>query len=224
MYQELYTMKFTISGDDADLRINQLYVAGWTGRDRDAVDHHIEELAAIGITPPSKVPLYYRVSNALLTHDKTIDVLGNSTSGEIEPLLIQHKDELYIGLASDHTDRELEAYSVAASKQACPKPAASELWKMDTVKDHLDSLLLHCKIEEDGQWVTYQEGSLSAIKPLAELICASEFTDNSAMLCGTLGAIGGVRAAFKYKMQLEDPVLKRKLELAYSVINLPVVK
>ncbi|MEO9527100.1 MAG: DUF2848 family protein, partial [Roseibium sp.] len=39
---------------------DRLIVAGWTGRDRAAVDHHIEELAAIGVPTPSSVPLYYQ--------------------------------------------------------------------------------------------------------------------------------------------------------------------
>lgn len=216
-------MKFTISDNEVDLRIEHLYIAGWTGRNKDAVNHHIEELAAIGIAPPSQVPLYYRGSNTLLTQDSIIEVLGDATSGEVEPLLVQHNGVVYLGLASDHTDRELEAYSVAASKQACPKPAASGLWTFESVKNHLDLLVLRCQIKEESKWVIYQEGLLSNIRPLAELMNASGFGDNSAMLCGTLGAIGGVRAAQDYKMELDDPVLNRNLQLEYSVTNLPIV-
>lgn len=216
-------MKFTISGNEIDLRIDHVYVAGWTGRNKDAVNHHIEELAAIGIAPPSRVPLYYRVSNTLLTQNSTVDVLGAGTSGEVEPLLIQVNGDIFIGLASDHTDRELEAHSVAASKQACPKPTATELWTLESVKDHLDALILRCHIKENDHWVIYQEGTLSNIRPLAELMNASGFDNNCAMLCGTLGAIGGVRAASSYRMELEDPVLKRTLQLQYSAVALPIV-
>ncbi|MFK7854707.1 MAG: DUF2848 domain-containing protein [Granulosicoccus sp.] len=216
-------MNFTVAVNVLDVPIQHVYVAGWTGRNKAAVDHHIAELAAIGIDPPSQVPLYYRVSNSLLSQDSIIEVLGNGTSGEVEPLVVKHQGELYLGLASDHTDRELEAHSVAASKQACLKPAAKELWKLDSVLDHLDSLILRCQIKEDGQWISYQEGALSSIRPLAELVQASGLDENSAMLCGTLGAIGGVRAASDYKMELEDPVLNRKLLLNYSVVVLPVI-
>lgn len=216
-------MKFSTPGGDIDVTIEHCYVAGWTGRDRRAVDHHIEELAVIGIAPPSTVPLYYRVSNALLVHSPSIEVLGKGTSGEVEPLLVQQAGKLWIGLASDHTDRDLEAHSVAASKQICLKPAAQYLWDYDEVKDHVDSLLLRCSIEEGGQWVTYQEGELSSIRPLAELMEGSRFGDNSAMLCGTLAAIGGVRPAYNYKMELEDPVRHRTISMEYSVSLLPVV-
>ncbi len=216
-------MKFTTADGELDIAIDHLYVAGWTGRDKSAVDHHIEELAAIGIAPPSQVPLYYRVSNALLTQNASIEVLGEGTSGEVEPLLVQKQGQLWIGLASDHTDRELEAHSVAASKQICLKPAANELWKFDDVKDHIDSLILRCFIKENGAWVSYQEGALSSIRPLAELMKGSGFADNAAMLCGTLGAIGGVRPASEYKMVLEDPVRNKKITMAYSVNTLPIV-
>lgn len=217
-------MKFTNSGHDVDMTTDHLYVAGWTGRNKEAVDRHIEELAAIGIAPPTQVPLYYRVSNALLTHDNIIEVLGDETSGEVEPLLIQKDDEIWIGLASDHTDRELETYSVAASKQVCLKPAAREVWKYDEVKDNLDELYLRCSIQEGGEWVTYQQGNLSNIRPLAELMVASNFGNNSAMLCGTLSAIGGVRSASEYRMELEDSSRNRRIAMNYSVRKLPIVK
>ncbi len=216
-------MKFTTPTGEIDFIIEHCYVAGWTGRDKGAVDHHIEELAAIGIAPPSTVPLYYRVSNALLTHAPIIEVLGEGTSGEVEPLLMQRDGVLYLGLASDHTDRDLEAHSVAASKQACLKPAATQLWHYDDVADHIDSLRLRCSIEEDGKWVSYQEGALANITPLAELIKGSGFAENSAMLCGTLAAIGGVRPASKYKMEIEDPIRSQSIKMEYNTKQLPIV-
>lgn len=177
--------------------------AEWTGRNREAVDYHIDELAAIGIAPPSQVPLYYRVSNALLTQENMVEVLGDETSGEVEPLLLQKDGEVWIGLASDHTDREL--------------------WKYDEVKDDLDKLVLRCSIKEGGEWAIYQQGPLSNIRPLAELMQESGFGDNSAMLCGTLSAIGGVRPATEYRMELEDPIRNRRINMNYSVRKLPVV-
>ncbi len=216
-------MQFTIPTGNKTFHIEHCYVAGWTGRDSAAVEHHINELAAIGIAPPSTVPLYYRVTNALLTQSATIEVLGDKTSGEIEPLLIKQQGELWIGLASDHTDRELEAYSVAASKQACLKPSAKELWRYSDVKAHSDALIMRCSIKENNQWVTYQEGSLSSIRPLDELIEGSKLQDNSAMLCGTLSAIGGVRPATEYKMELVDPELNKTIQLAYTVNVLPII-
>ncbi|MBL4727660.1 MAG: DUF2848 family protein, partial [Rhizobiaceae bacterium] len=74
------------------------------------------------------------------------------------------------------------------------------------------------------EWVVYQEGELSNIRPLSELTSNCGFGDNAAMLCGTFGAIGGVRPASRYRMELEDPVLGRKIQLNYSVTTLPIVE
>ena len=216
-------MKFNHSGSEIDLAVERLYVAGWTGRNADAVQHHIDELAEIGVAPPSEVPLYYRVSSSLLVHSDTIEVLGTETSGEVEPLIIQSAGALWLGLASDHTDRSLETHSVAASKQICAKPASKEVWRLCDVEADLDTLMLRCSIKEDGSWVSYQKGTLSNILPLQKLISGSGMGDNSAMLCGTLGAIGGVRASQSYRMELEDPKRSRRLTMEYSIRSLPIV-
>lgn len=216
-------MRFLVNETEIAARINGLVVAGWTGRDLQAVQHHIDELAALGVVPPSQVPLFYRVSTSLLVQSPEIEVIGPATSGEVEPLLAKLEGTLFLGLGSDHTDRDLEAVSVAASKQACPKPVADRLWHFREVEPHLDQLILRCEIEEDGQWTTYQQGTLSAIRPLVDLAESAGLADGQAMLCGTLGAIGGVRPASYYRMSLTDPVLDRAIQISYRVRPLPVV-
>lgn len=216
-------MQFETSTGPQSFRINALFVAGWTGRDTAAVRHHIEELAAIGVPPPTTTPLFYRVGTNLLCQADRIEVLGNETSGEAEPLIIISNDQIWLGLGSDHTDRGLEAVSVAASKQACPKPVAADLWRWSDVEDRLDDLTLVSEIFEDGDWVTYQSGTLAAIRPLAELIDATQLPVNAAMLCGTLTAIGGVRAADRFRARLHDPMTGRTISLGYDCICLPIV-
>jgi hypothetical protein len=43
-----------------------------------------------------------------------------------------------------------------------------------------------------------------------------------AMFCGTLAAKGGIRPAARFAMELEDPVLGRRLRHEYSIRVLPV--
>ncbi|NIA70621.1 DUF2848 domain-containing protein [Pelagibius litoralis] len=224
-------MRFSCGNDLLDIDVNHCIVAGWTGRDPAAIQHHVDELAQIGVAPPSAVPLYYRVSSSLLTQASVIEVVGPGTSGEVEPLLIQQQGALYLGLASDHTDRDLEAHSVALSKQACAKPAATALWRFEGVAGHLDDIMLNSWIREgDGDaWVPYQSGSLGAIRPLADLIEGSGITaaasdSAAAMLCGTLGvSSGGVRSASAFRMELKDPVLDRSITHAYDIVTLPII-
>ena len=202
---------------------NRLIVAGWTGRDRSAVDHHIEELAALGVPAPSSVPLYYQCAPSLLTQETTIQVLGPDTSGEAEPFLVRVDGTTWIGLASDHTDRALEAHSVAASKQVCAKPVADRLWKLEDVADHLDDLKLRSWVLEDGRWIAYQDGTLASILPLQRLIDGAGLANGTAMLCGTLPAIGGVRPAASFKMALTDPVRDRSIEWGYKTSSLEII-
>lgn len=216
-------MAFTLDGAPLLLPIRALVVAGWTGRDGAAVQHHIRELAELGVAPPSRVPLYYRVSPALLTQEGAIDVLGPGSSGEVEPLLVQAGGRIYLGLASDHTDRDLEAHSVAASKQACAKPVAGDLWALEPISGHLDDIVLSCWIDEDGREVLYQQGPLGKIRPLAELCAGGGLADGTAMLCGTLAAIGGVRPAARYRMQIADPTNGKTISLSYGVRTLPII-
>ena len=43
------------------------------------------------------------------------------------------------------------------------------------------------------------------------------------MFCGTLPAIGAIRSSSRFEMEIEDPVLGRKLAHAYEVTALPIV-
>ncbi|MFY0312764.1 DUF2848 domain-containing protein [Leisingera sp. D0M16] len=204
--------------------IDHLTIAGWTGRDPDAVQHHIDELAELGVAPPSQVPLFYRVSRSLVTHADEIEVLGTANSGEAEPVLVNRDGTLWLGLGSDHTDRELEAISVAGGKQACPKPVATGLWHFDEIEARQDEILLRCHVEEDGAWVPYQDGTLAAIRPLRSLVEQTGLETGGAMFCGTLAAIGPVRPAKAYRMELIDSRPDRSIRLEYRVRTLPVVE
>ena len=58
-------------------------MAGWTGRDQAAVQHHVNELGALGVPPPIATPLFYQMEPALLSIADAIDVLGDGTACEL---------------------------------------------------------------------------------------------------------------------------------------------
>lgn len=219
-------LSFTHADGELAVRPDAVVVAGWTARDEAAVRHHIDELAALGVPPPSSFPLYYRVSASLPTFASSIDVVGEQTSGEAEPVLVHAGGERWLGLGSDHTDRALESHSVALSKQACAKPLCAALWRHADVADHLDALELRSWIDEGSGWTAYQDGTLGSIRPLDELVAGAGDAlrgDGALMLCGTLPALGGVRPAQAFRMTLHDPVLGRTLEHEYRIRTLPLV-
>jgi hypothetical protein len=208
--------------------IEDLVIAGWTGRDVAALNHHIEELKAIGVQPPSKVPLYYRVAAQTLTQADRIQVLGDDTSGEVEPVLVGAADRLWVTVGADHTDRKLETYGVAASKQVCPKVIGRTAWRFEEVEPHWDRLMLRSFVTEAGKKVLYQEGPLARIRAPRDLIAGwrngeKRLPAGAAMFCGTLPAIGAIRSSPRFDMEIEDPVLGRKLVHAYEVTALPIV-
>jgi hypothetical protein len=203
-----------------------LIVAGWTGRDEKALRHHIEELAAIGVPRPSSVPVFYRNSTANITQAERLQVLGPDTSGEVEPVIVAMTDGLWLGLGSDHTDRKAETMGIALSKQLCGKVMGRTLWRFDEVAPHWDQCVLRAYAVIDGKRVKYQEGTLAAMRTPEDLMGRYPGAARAAgtvMFCGTFGAIGGIRPAARFEMELEDPVLGRKMTHAYDIEALPVV-
>ncbi|MBX3551725.1 MAG: DUF2848 domain-containing protein [Pseudolabrys sp.] len=208
-----------------DVTPGELIIAGWTGRDAAALEKHMAELEELGVRRPSQAPIFYASSVSRLVVSDLIEVLGDSTSGEAEFVLLQRNGVLWVGLGSDHTDRELEAHSVAASKQICDKPIARQFWRYDDVAPHWDALLLRSYATNGGQRALYQDGGVAQMRGPADLIAryaSSGLPDNAVMFCGTVAVIGGIRPAERFECELEDPKLGRKLSFGYRVRCLPV--
>ncbi|MEI7114057.1 DUF2848 domain-containing protein [Serratia sp. TMDUHS_CL] len=232
-----FTLPESCGAATLNVEIDHLVIAGWTGRDREAILHHIRELAELGVPQPSAIPLFYRVAVNQLSQQEVIEVIGSATSGEAEPLIFAHRGELFVSLASDHTDRQLEAHSVALSKQICVKPVARAAWPLQEVLEHWDSLILRSWIREEGQWRLYQQGCLAALRTPGDLLeryftgmqppgcglAQPQTPDGFAMTCGTVAAIGGIRPAGEFRMELVDEVLGRTISHRYRSIELPVV-
>lgn len=207
--------------------VDALVIAGWAGRDEAALHHHIEELAAIGVPRPSSVPVFYRVSASLLTQAARVEMLGGEGSGEVEPVLVSTADGIMLTLGSDHTDRKAETFGIALSKQMCAKPIASEAWPLAEVEARWDSLVLRAHAVIEGRRVLYQDGRLASLRPPADLMArrpgGPALPVGTAMFGGTIGAIGGIRPASRFEMELIDPATDRALRHAYDIVELPVV-
>ena len=206
--------------------VEDLVIAGWTGRDAGAVEAHIAELAAIGVARPPRIPCFYRVSAALATTAPAVQVQGAESSGEVEFVLYGTADGMLVGLGSDHTDRKVEAWSVSVSKQMCAKPVSGSVWRFEDVADHWDSLILRSWAVIDGARELYQEGAVSAMRAPDDLIArytggAAALPAGTAMFGGTLAVRGGVRPAGRFEMEISDPVSGRGLRHGYDVAALP---
>lgn len=211
----------------AIVEVDRLTIAGWAGRDQTAIEHHIAELAELGVKRPSTTPCFYRLGAELLTQAEQIDVVGVKSSGEAECVLVRSNAGLLVTVGSDHTDRGVEAYGVTVSKQVCPKPVARDAWRFDDVAGHWDQLELRAHAIANGERRVYQQGSVASLLPAADLLERAPLAQGAAMFCGTLavqGGIVGMAGGDALELELHDPILNRTLRHAYRVRALPIVE
>lgn len=220
-------MEFLVNGISRRIEIVSLVIAGWTGRGKAAVEHHIAELAAIGVKRPSTVPCFYRLGANLLTTAREVEVVGEDSSGEVEFVLVSAPDGLYVGVGSDHTDRKVEAYCVTVSKQMCPKPIGRELWPFAEVEGHWDRLMLRSHATRKGKRRLYQEGAVSGMLAPGDLLdrfadSGGKLSPGTAMFCGTLAVRGDIGGGERFEIELRDAVKNRSLSHEYATRSLAI--
>ena len=189
------TLTFNVAGTGGTIELTGFHavVAGYTGRDAAAVQHHIDELAAIGVAPPPEVPMFYAVESNTVSSAEQLTVTGDKTSGEIEPLYVRHGGRYYLGIASDHTDRHIETFDIGDSKRACPKPVAGTVIPVDSLQRlSLDD----CRARSWVDGRPYQDGTLDGLRTpvnVVELLLERTAIGGGDFIClgGTLPVIGG---------------------------------
>ena len=201
-------------------------LCGYTGRDQSAVKRHIEELKKEGVKPPPSVPTFYPKPPLGVTLDGDIYVEGHETSGEIEYVLLANPQGIWVGLGSDHTDRELERLDILKSKQVCPAILSRSLWKYEEIKDHWDEIGIRSWATKEGKKMPYQESTLSTILPPEELIRLVQqkvrgSLEGIVIYSGTPPLkTESMIFADRFEGELYDPLLKRTLTLSYSIHTL----
>jgi len=210
-----------------EMQIDSCVAAGYTGRNRESVQTHIDELKKLEVATPYAIPAMYWISPARLTNHDRLVVVGEKTSPEVEFFLASDaKGSLYVTVASDHTDRQLEAVSVGKSKQVCDKVLGDIFWKVDDISDHWDDILISSKILTDDKWITYQSGTLAEImhyNDLLDLVKAEKPAGKApCLLSGTIPIAGG-EAIFtsSCEITLVDPLLHRTIIKKYDITVMP---
>lgn len=208
-------------GAGIDFTPRRVIIAGYTGRDQEAVRAHINELAAQGVPPPAEVPAILHATLDRLTADSEVQVLGADTSGEAEAVLLVKGAEIWVAVGSDHTDRALETVSIGASKQVCPKPVSAEVWSYAQVRERWDSLLLRSWVGETGRDQLYQEARMSQVLLPEDLLAIlrprlGELVDGAVIYTGTIALAGGRFVTKPYfEAELLDEATGRSLRCVY---------
>lgn len=168
-------------------------LAGYTGRDRAAVQRHIDELAEQGIPPPDQVPAIY--PGAQVQVNGELAASAGWSSGEVEFVLLLTRRGMFVGVGSDHTDRELERTAMVEAKQAFPKILGRDVWPLNALLPEWDRLRLQSWLDRDGDRVAYQEGPLASILAPVDLLELIEPQERRTGLVLFSGTVPSVRAA-----------------------------
>ena len=129
---------------------------------------------------------------------------------------------IYVGVASDHTDRELERLDIRKSKQVCPTILSRKLWNYAEIKETWDQITIRSWAIKDGQKNLYQESTLGSILPPEDLIQRVQ-----EQVTGSLGGIAifsGTPPLLAGEMifegELLDTHVNRKITVAYDIHTL----
>jgi 2-keto-4-pentenoate hydratase/2-oxohepta-3-ene-1,7-dioic acid hydratase in catechol pathway len=213
--------------------IRRMINAGYVGRNRSAVMAHIEELRREGIPPPPSVPLVFPVMSHNITTSNRIEVVSSKTSGEAEYVLLIGGGKIYVGVGSDHTDRELEKASIVQSKQVCQNIVSSAVWDYGDVQSTWDDFILRSWVKEEGSEgeVLYQSAALSSIIHPEELMkfVQSRVTggigEGTVIFSGTVPVVAD-RMIYggHFRCELTSPRSGRSLGCGYQVHVLDYVR
>lgn len=213
-----------VRGNVVTVAVDRVVNAGYSGRDRESVQEHVDELVADGIEAPDRVPTTYRVPPGVLRVDPgAIQVVGEDTSGEAEFALLVTGDETYVVAASDQTDRDLERADVRKSKAIAPNVLSRDAWRFSTVRDRWDDLELRAWNTVGGERQRYQDATLGQIlepETILEMVRDRYGgpLDGTAILSGTVPVVSGeLQPGSRFEVELADPENDRSLSVAYDV-------
>jgi hypothetical protein len=215
------TVTSALGSRPLEFDVSAVWNGGWAGRDQAEVRAHVAELAAHGVPAPAVTPIWFPLSTNLATTAGRVQVISGESSGEVEYALLFAPEEVLVTVASDHSDRGFERYSIQASKQLYPNVIAPDAWPLSECEDHWDSLQLRCWITGAGSRRLYQEAALSSLIGAREWIRVLEregiARPGLVFLSGTPGTVGGLAYGDAYELELADPVRGRAIRHSYTV-------
>lgn len=222
------TVRFSVvGGREREVVVRYALNAGYAGRDTAEVQHHVDELAELGVPAPTRVPTLYPLSATLVSQAGEIQVPHARTSGEAEWALVvgDSPADLLLTVACDHTDRALEVHGVAWSKQSAPDLLGDVAWPLAEVEDRLDAFTLRAWVRHGETEQLVQDGTLAQLLPpsywVTELAAHDLLRPGTVLLSGTIPMIAGVdQFADGWRVELADPD-GRVSRISYAVEQLP---
>jgi hypothetical protein len=226
MSQLNFTVADSAGSRPLSLDVVRCYNLGFTMRDAEKMQRHLEECYALGVKELicDRPPLVMPISTWAVLTDAAITVQRPKTSGEVEIVTVADADgTVYVGVGSDHTDRPLENLDIPWAKQVAPNIVAPTLWRWDEVRDHWDEVRMSCTVLDKGEAVEYQDASVAEFWTPAEML--QGVRDSVVPVPGAIILFSGtvvtleekLRFAEQWTLRMSDPVLGREIVHTYTV-------
>jgi len=205
------TLRFRLpDGGEREVTVRYALNAGYAGRDTAQVQHHVDELAELGVPAPHRIPTLYPLSATLVSRPEAVQVPHGRTSGEAEWALIvgDGPGDLLLTAACDHTDRALEVHGVAWSKQSAPDVLGDVAWPLAEIEGELDQFTLKAWVATGAEERLIQDGTLAQLLPPAYWVkkLGDRLRPGTVLLSGTIPMIAGVdQFADGWRVELTDP-------------------
>jgi hypothetical protein len=185
-------LQLKVNGSRVTFAARRVIIAGFTGRNRAAVEQHIHELELHGVAAPPSVPAFYPVAPTFVSTADSFVLETANASGEAEAVLLFQDASLenaLVATGSDITDRVLERESIARAKQL-PKPISSAVWRWRDVRAQWDEteIVSYVTPEKDR---CYQRGAIASLLPPEEVVARLP-EEARADLAGTVLFLGTI--------------------------------
>jgi hypothetical protein len=206
-------LRFEVAGRDPEnlvFPVARVLNGGFAGRDQTQVRAHIEELAHLGVKDPGETPTFYPLVSTAVSQATELEVVtGAGNWGEAEPVILFGRDGLLLTVGSDHTDRDLEGFSILKSKQVYPNLVAAKAWRYEEVIDHWDDITLRAWLDA-GRSRIFQDATLAALMrpedllPRAKALIAGD-PAGTVFFMGTVAAKEKIDFTDYFECELADP-------------------
>ena len=215
---------------DVVVTVQQAYNFGYAGREQAEVLGHVEQMRALGMPAPSRVPAIFPIPPDRVSTATSLIAAGDQTYGEVEFALIKTAELGWVvTIASDHTDLEVEQVKMPKAKGICPDIVGSRAWLLSDVEPAWDACVLRLWGTTDGEEpMLLQEGHTShLLSPdaiIAELTQRrggnAELPNGTVILSGTVAGEPNPSPTV-WRAELADPTSGRTLAHSYTVERLP---
>jgi hypothetical protein len=194
------------------------------------IERIFSNLEKIGVNSPDRLPMIAPKPAHLQTTESEITVNSTTTGGELEFVLLPTEEEIYVTVGVDHKDNWITDRNLHRANSSCQSVLAPEVWKLEDVRNHWDTLEIRCWTGKKTGHELYQQATVDSFLRPIELLDRVQ-SKISAPLSGTAvwsgtvstessGSVDARPDIFSgdfYTMQLVDPQLNRRITHQYDI-------